>query len=726
MQTKEYSVTAEIGGKSWNLSAGKLALQASGSVLARVGDTMVMATVVMSPQQREGIDYLPLLVDYEEKLYAAGKIKGSRWVKREGRPSDEAILSGRVIDRTLRPMFNSKIRNDIQVVVTVLSVDGENDPDVIGLCAASAAVEVSDVPWDGPVAGVRVGKLSGEFVLNPSFKQKEEQSTLDLIVAGTAEHIIMVEAGAKEVPEDEMIAAVEFAQKEIGKIIAVIKELAAKGGVVKREVVVFVPDAGVAEKMKAKEAEFAKVLFNPDKDAREQGLREFTENAVQAVAGDDDNLKVHVKYLIEEMTKALMQKNILEHGRRVDGRALDEIRAVTCEVGLLPRVHGSGLFRRGETQVLTTVTLGGPGDEQLLEDLDTVEERGKRYIHHYNFPAFSVGEVAPMRSPGRREIGHGALAERALEPMIPKKEDFPYTLRLVSEVLSSNGSTSMAATCGSTLALMDAGIPIKAPVSGIAMGLVLDTESGKYKILSDIQGVEDGSGHMDFKVAGTKGGITALQLDIKVKGLTVAILRDALAQAHAGRQFILEKIFGAIAAPRPEMSPYAPRITSFMINPDKIRDVIGPGGKIINTIIAETGVKIDIEDSGLVMVTSTNAEASARAVEWIKNLVREVKPGEVFQGKITRILDFGAFAEILPGQEGLIHISELENYRVEKVTDVVNIGDIVPVKVKNIDEMGRINLSRRALLPGAENHPGRNHPPRDDRPRGGRRFLARH
>lgn len=729
MPKKEYSVIAEVGGKSWNLSAGKFALQASGSVVIRVGDTMVMATVVMSETPREGIDYLPLMVDYEEKLYAAGKIKGSRWVKREGRPSDAAILSGRVVDRSLRPMFDGKIRNDIQVVVTVLSVDGENDPDIIGLNAASAAVEVSDVPWDGPVAGVRVGKINGELVLNPSFKQEEEESTLDLIVAGTKDHIIMVEAGAKEVAEDEMVAAIEFAQKEIGNIIAAIKDLGVKGAVAKREVAVFVPDAAVVQKMKVKEDEFAKALFNPDKEAREKALREFTTKIIEEIAGDDDSFKVHVKYVIEDMTKKLMQKNILEKGRRVDGRKLDEIREIAAEVALLPRVHGSGLFRRGETQVLTTVTLGGPGDEQLLEDLETEEERSKRYIHHYNFPAFSVGETAPMRSPGRREIGHGALAERALEHMIPKKEDFPYTLRLVSEVLSSNGSTSMAATCGSTLALMDAGIPIKEPVSGIAMGLVLDTKTGKYKILSDIQGIEDGAGHMDFKVAGTKTGITALQLDIKVKGLTVDILRDALKQAHAGRQFILEKILATIDKPRPEMSPYAPRIVSFMINPDKIRDVIGPGGKIINGIIAETGVKIDIEDSGLVMVTSNKADASAKAVEWIKNLVREVKPGEVFQGKITRILDFGAFAEILPGQEGLIHISELAQYRVEQVTDVVNIGDIVPVKVKNIDEMGRINLSRKALLPGGDvdNGMGDDHrPPRGRAPHGGgKRFIAR-
>ena len=706
MNTNEYTVTADIGGKSWMLSAGKFAPQSSGSVVIRVGDTMVMATVVMGNKPREGIDYLPLLVDYEEKLYAAGKIKGSRWVKREGRPSDEAILSGRVIDRSLRPMFDGRIRLDIQVVVTVLSVDGENDPDVLGLSAASAAVAVSDIPWDGPIAGVRVGRIEGKFVLNPSFASIENGSSdLDLIVSGTGEHIIMVEAGAKEVSEEDIIAGCALAQSEIAKILEAVKSLSAKVGRPKREIPLFAPSEEVRAKLGAYDEEYRACLFVPNLAERDAKLSAFRDKAVAEVAGEDDELKRNVNYILDETMKKLVQKGILDKGQRVDGRGLDEIRAISCEVGFLPRVHGSGLFRRGETQVLTTVTLGGPGDEQLLEDLDTEEERKKRYMHHYNMPGFASGEVKPLRSPGRREIGHGALAERALLPMIPPKETFPYTLRLVSEVLSSNGSTSMASTCGSTLALMDAGIPILSPVAGIAMGLVLNKESGKYKVLTDILGLEDGNGHMDFKVAGTKKGITALQLDIKVKGLTKEILKDALATAKNGRLTILEKMLQAIAAPRAEMSPYAPRIVSFKINPDKIREVIGPGGKVINGIIAETGVKIDIEDDGTVMVTSTNAEASQKAVDWIKNLIREVQAGEVFQGTITRILDFGAFAEILPGQEGLIHISELEPHRVEKVTDVVKVGDIVPVKVINIDELGRINLSRKALLPGAENQP---------------------
>ena len=739
MNTNEYTVTADIGGKSWKLSAGKFAPQSSGSVVIRVGDTMVMATVVMGNKPREGIDYLPLLVDYEEKLYAAGKIKGSRWVKREGRPSDEAILSGRVIDRSLRPMFDGRIRLDIQVVVTVLSVDGENDPDVLGLSAASAAVAVSDIPWDGPIAGVRVGRVEGKFVLNPSFLSVESGvSDLDLIVSGTGEHIIMVEAGAKEVSEEDVIAGCALAQTEIAKILEAVKSLSAKAGRPKREIPLFAPSEEVRTKLAVYDNEYSACLFVPNLAERDAKLSAFREKVIAEVAGEDDELKRDVHYILDETMKKLVQKGILEKGQRVDGRGLDEIRAISCEVGLLPRVHGSGLFRRGETQVLTTVTLGGPGDEQLLEDLDTEEERKKRYMHHYNMPGFASGEVKPLRSPGRREIGHGALAERALLPMIPPKETFPYTLRLVSEVLSSNGSTSMASTCGSTLALMDAGIPILSPVAGIAMGLVLDKESGKYKVLTDILGLEDGNGHMDFKVAGTKKGITALQLDIKVKGLTREILKDALATAKNGRLSIMEKMLQAIAVPRAEMSPYAPRIVSFKINPDKIREVIGPGGKVINGIIAETGVKIDIEDDGTVMVTSTNAEASAKAVDWIKNLIREVQAGEVFQGTITRILDFGAFAEILPGQEGLIHISELEPHRVEKVTDVVKVGDIVPVKVINIDELGRINLSRKALLPGAENqsqefsprpprHGGPGHRP-GGRPPGGphRGFGGRH
>src|SRR3989344_2139241 len=522
MSTKEYSTTVEVGGKTWQISTGKFAMQASGSAVIRVGDTVVMGTVVMSGKPRDGIDYLPLMVDYEEKLYAAGKIKGSRWVKREGRPSDEAILTGRVIDRSLRPMFDSNIRNDIQVVVTVMSVDGENDPDIIGLVAASAAIEVSDIPWDGPIAGARVGKIDGKLVINPSFTDVEEKSKLDLVVSGTENHIIMVEAGAHEVTEEEIIEAVAFAQGEIKKAVALIRDLASQAGKPKRTVAVFTPAPEIVEKLKAYTDELAGALFNKEKQARDDAENAVRAKVMEAVGEDAHKDANHA---FDKLMKEIIQGKMLKDGARVDGRKMDEIRPISCEVSLLPRVHGSGLFQRGETQVLTALTLGGPDDVQLLEDLDTVAERSKRYMHHYNFPGFSVGEVAPLRSPGRREIGHGALAERALVPMIHKKEDFHYTIRLVSEVLSSNGSASMGSTCGSTLGLMDAGVPIKAPVSGIAMGLVL--KDGNYKILSDIQGIEDGNGHMDFKVAGTKDGITALQLDIKVKGLTVEILTAA-------------------------------------------------------------------------------------------------------------------------------------------------------------------------------------------------------
>ncbi|MDP3740752.1 MAG: polyribonucleotide nucleotidyltransferase [bacterium] len=701
MQKNLYTSEAQVGDKVWTFETGKFAPQANASVMVKVGETIVLATVVMGREPRDGINYLPMLIDYEEKLYAAGKIKGSRWVKREGRPTDEAVLSGRVIDRSLRPMFDSRIRHDIQIVVTVLSADGINDPDIIGLNAAAAAVEVSDIPWDGPIAGARVGKVDGKFVVNPSFSEIEQHSEMDLIVSGTGEHIIMVEAGASEVTEDDLMAGMKIANAEIGKIITAIKKLSEQVGRKDRVVPVYEPPAEIEERVSGRISELESALYGAQNAGqRENSVRDFGDKLVSELAGDDKEKEVAVKYLLETLTKKVIQSNILEKEKRVDGRKLDQVREITSEVGFLPRVHGSGLFQRGETQVLTTATLGGPGDVQLLEDLDTQQERKKRYIHHYNMPGYASGEVSPMRSPGRREVGHGALAERALVRMIPPKETFPYTLRLVSEVLSSNGSTSMASTCGSTLALMDAGVPIKAPVSGIAMGLVLDRHSGKYKILTDILGIEDNAGHMDFKVAGTKTGVTALQMDIKVKGLTLEILKNALAQAHAGRQYILDKMLEVIASPRAEMSVYAPRIVSFKINPEKIREVIGPGGKTINGIIAETGVEIDIEDDGMVMVTSTNAEASKKAIDWIKNLVREVVVGEEFQGRITRIMDFGAFAEILPGQEGLIHISELEHFRVEKVSDIVKLGDVVPVKVVGIDDLGRINLSRKALLPG--------------------------
>ncbi len=707
----------EAASTSISLETGKLAQQADGAVVLRAGDTIVMATAVMG-RKREGIEFFPLMVDYEERLYAAGKIKGSRWVKREGRATDTAVLTGRVIDRSIRPLFNANSRNDVQVVVTVLCIDGVNEPDILAVTAASAALTISDIPFDGPIGGVRVGKIDGKFVLNPS-REQIAKSSMDLIVCGTGDHILMVEAGANIVPEADITGGIRFAQPELAKICAAQLELRKIAGLEKREVETYhVNDAVLAMvKQMTTDSKLDAVLYVPNKEQREknmQDLRDATFEELKKVfvvdAGNpqlpgDMNVPAHLeeKQLkhdiyesLDKVMKAYMQKNILEHEARVDGRKLSETRPVSCEVGVLPRVHGSALFTRGETQVLTTVTLGSKGDEQLLDGMeDPADGTAKRYIHHYNMPGYSVGEVAPIRGPGRREIGHGALAERAVEPVIPAQESFPYTMRLVSEAISSNGSTSMASTCGSTLALMDAGVPITQMIGGVAMGLVLNEETGAFKVLTDIAGIEDFNGHMDFKVTGNEQGITALQLDMKVKGLTAEILEQALEEAKPGRLHILSKMREALSAPRPEMSKYAPRIVSFMIKPDKIREVIGAGGKIINGIIAETGVKIDIEDNGLVMVTSVNPEAMEKAVGIIKNIVREIEPGEVFDGTVTRLMNFGAFVQLVPGQEGLVHISELANYRVGRVEDIVNVGDSLKVQVKEIDDQGRINLTHR-------------------------------
>jgi polyribonucleotide nucleotidyltransferase len=715
MESKKIAcVIGDGGAKSeFSFETGRLADQANGSVWARVGDTVVLATAVLKKQPREGMDYFPLLVDYEERLYAAGKIKGSRWVKREGRATDDAILTGRVIDRSLRPMFPDGMRNDVQVVVTVLSIDGENSPDMLAVNAASMALHISDIPFDGPVAGIRVGKVAGQYVINPTNEQRDK-STMDLVVCGTAEHIIMVEAGAQLVTEEEIVEGIKFAQphlkiladtqeqfkKEVGqaKVAPVIHQVNPQ--VLEQVKILLTPeriDAAVYVKVKAEREEKINVL-----------IEQITAETTQALGElKDVNIAQETNEAIDKILKKYQQKQILEHDRRVDGRAMNETRPITAEVGILPRAHGSALFTRGETQVLTVVTLGSKGDEQLLDGMeDPGEGRAKRYIHHYNFPGYSVGEVKPLRGPGRREIGHGALAERALEVVLPLQETFPYTMRLVSETLSSNGSTSMAATCGSALSLMDAGVPIKEAIGGVAMGLVMDeTNPNNFKVLTDIAGIEDFNGHMDFKVTGSETGVTALQLDIKVKGLTADILAQALEHAKPARVHILKKMKEALASPRPDLSPYAPRITSFMIPPDKIREVIGAGGKIINEIIAQCpGVKIDIEDSGLVMVTSVDAAASAKAVQWIKDIVREVEPGEVFDGKVTRLMDFGAFVEVLPGKEGLVHISQLANYRVNRVEDVVKVGDPLKVEVTEIDDMGRINLSHKkfALPPTPE------------------------
>lgn len=710
MDTKK--ISANIAGADWQFETGKLANQASGAVLARVGDTVVLAVAVLGKSPREGMDFFPLLVDYEEKLYAAGKIKGSRWVKREGRPTDEAILTGRVIDRSLRPLFPDGMRNDVQVVTTVLSIDGENEPDMIAVNAASMALHISEIPFDGPVGAVRVGKINGEFVANPNSEQRAI-SEMDLIVCGTAEHIIMVEAGANLVPEEDIVEGIKVAQVSLKALAEIQDEFKKQVGKEKAtNIVIKEVNESVMDKVKAllTDDKIEAALYVKEKavrDANVSALETEISEAVKAELADsadveDINISKEVHNAVDKILKKYQQKQILEHDRRVDGRAMDETRLITAEVGVLPRTHGSALFTRGETQVLTVTTLGSKGDEQLLDGMeDPSEGRAKRYIHHYNFPGYSVGEVSPNRGAGRREVGHGALAERAVEIVLPKQEDFPYTMRLVSETMSSNGSTSMASTCGSSLSLMDAGVPITDIIGGVAMGLVMDESNpSNFKVLTDIAGIEDFNGHMDFKVTGSEKGVSALQLDIKVKGLTADILAQALAAAKPARMHILSKMKEALDAPRKELSKYAPRITSFMIKPDQIREVIGSGGKVINGIIAECpGVKIDIEDSGLVMVSSVDAAASEKAVKMIQDIVREIMPGEVFEGKVVKLMDFGAFVELLPGKDGMVHISQLANYRVNKVEDVVAVGDTLKVQVQEIDDMGRINLTHKPFAP---------------------------
>ncbi|OGI21887.1 MAG: polyribonucleotide nucleotidyltransferase [Candidatus Moranbacteria bacterium RIFCSPHIGHO2_01_FULL_55_24] len=697
MQEKQWKL--QLGGRELVIETGTLAKQASGSVTVRYGDTVVLAAAVMSKEMSKIMGYFPLMVDYEERYYAAGKIKGSRFIKREGRPSDDAILSGRAVDRTIRPLFNSRMRNEVQVVVTTLSYDGENDPDLIAMIAASAALTLSDIPWNGPIGAVRVGALNGEFILNPTTEDRLH-STLDLILSGTKDKINMIEAGAQEITEEHMAEAFQFGFEAIQKITAFIEEIRKEAGKEKRVAALLQGSEEFEADIRRVALEFGlpEALYLLPKKVMEAKVAEVNAS-IAAYASekypDQKNLSELLSIITDEVADKAVHANILEREARPDGRALTEIRPITTAVGILPRTHGTGLFTRGETQALTVTTLGAPGDEMVVDTMEVDEK--KRYMHFYNFPPYSVGEVRPMRGPGRREVGHGALAEKALVPVLPSKEEFPYTIILVSEVLESNGSSSMASTCGSTLSLMDAGVPIKKPVAGIAMG-VISGHDGSYKILTDIQGLEDHYGDMDFKVAGTKDGITAMQMDVKIDGLTPETLKAAITQAKEGRMFIMGKMLEAIEAPRQDLSPYAPRIITIHINPEKIRDVIGPGGKVINQIIDETGVSIDIEDDGSVFITSVDETSATKAVEWIQNLTREVKPGELFQGRITRIMNFGAFAEVLPNQEGLIHISELADHRVEKVEDVVKVGDVVPVIVKEIDSQGRINLSHKAAL----------------------------
>lgn len=704
-------ISCDVGGQVISFETGRMARQADAAVLARQGDTVVLATAVMSAKAREGMNYFPLLVDYEERLYAAGKIKGSRWIKREGRATDDAILTGRVIDRTLRPLFKDGMRNDVQVVITVLSVDGVHDPDMLAVTAASMALELSGIPFDGPVAAVRVGKVGGQYVVNPTHEQRSK-STMELVVSGTGEYIMMIEAGAQLVTEEEIIGGIDFAQEFLKILTKVQHDFKTQAGKPAREGIYMLPNEQVLTKVKdlLTSELIEEAVYVKSKEEREERINTLIKSTVEQtkLAFPDgvegvSNIEKEVNECLDKVLKKYQQKQILEHDRRVDGRKLDETREITCEVGVLPRTHGSALFTRGETQVLSVVTLGSKSDEQILDGIeDPVDGTAKRYIHHYNMPGYSVGEVAPLRGPGRREIGHGALAEKAIEAsgVLPKQEDFPYTMRLVSEAIASNGSTSMASTCGSSLALMDAGVPITDVIGGVAMGLVMDeSNSSNFKVLTDIAGIEDFNGHMDFKVTGNETGVSAMQMDIKVKGLTPEILARAILQAKPGRMFIIGKMKEALPAPRNELSKYAPRITSFFIKPDKIREVIGTGGKVINAIIAATGVKIDIEDSGQVMVVSTDSVAAEKAVQWIQNIVKEVEPGEVYEGTVTRLMDFGAFVEVLPGKEGLVHISQLANYRVNRVEDVVNVGDTLKVQVSEIDDQGRMNLTHKPFAP---------------------------
>ena len=683
----------ELGGRKLVIENGQLAKQANGAVLVRYGDTVVLVTATASSEPREGVDFFPLTVDYEEKMYAAGKIPGG-FIKREGRPSSDAILCARLIDRPIRPLFPKGFRNAVQIVATVLSVEQDNAPELAAMIGASCALTVSDIPFMGPIAGVRVGRVDDEFVINPTEEQRKV-STLNLTVAGSHDAVMMVEAGANELPEDVILDAILFGHEEIKRLVEFQQEIQAACGKEKSEPKLFLVPHEMEEAIRdyAKERLDAAVR-NADKLNRDANIAEITTDTMEHFLELYPEMDKEIAIAIHDLEKSVVRHMITHEKIRPDGREVDEVRPVSCEVGLLPRTHGSGLFTRGQTQILTVTTLGSLGDEQIIDGLGP--ETSKHYIHHYNFPGYSVGEARPMRSPGRREIGHGALAERALVPVIPSIEEFPYTIRLVSEVLESNGSSSMGSVCGSTLSLMNAGVPIKRPVSGVAMGLV--KEGDKYTILTDIQGMEDALGDMDFKVAGTTEGITAIQMDIKVDGLSREILSAALQQAKRGRAFILGKMLECIDKPAADLSPYAPRVETIKIKTDKIRDVIGTGGKVVKKIIDETGVEIDIHEDGNIFISSVNAEGMKKAKQMIEDIVREVEVGQVYTGRVTRLMKFGAFVEVLPGKEGLCHISQLAKHRVEKVEDVVQVGDQLQVKVVEIDDKGRINLSHKAVL----------------------------
>lgn len=689
-----------VGGRLCEFEIGKVCEQANAAVTVRYGDTVVNCTVCASKEPKQDVDFFPLTCSFEEKMYAVGKIPGG-YIKREGRPSDKATLVSRLIDRPLRPLFPKGYRNDVVVTATAWSVDVDCQPEVASLLGTSCAIAISDIPWDGPTAGVVVGKVDGEFVVNPTFEQRQI-SDLKLTVCGTEEAIMMVEAGANELPEEEMLEAILFGHEEIKNICRFIKEIVAEVGKEKQDYVVFKAaedvDAAVKEYATQKMVD---AIYTVDKQERLDNMEAVIAETKEHFAEEFEGRMSEVDEVLYNIKKEEVRRRILDEGVRPDNRALTEVRPLWSETGFLPRTHGTGLFKRGQTQVLSICTLAPLSEAQYLDGIDSDVTR-KRYMHQYNFPGYCTGEAKPSRSPGRREIGHGALAERALLPVIPSEEDFPYAIRVVSEVLSSNGSSSMASTCGSCLALMDAGVPIKKPVSGIAMGLIEginEDGSSRFAILSDIQGMEDFLGDMDFKVTGTPDGVTALQMDIKVHGLNREILKQALEQAKVGRAHILENMLEEIAEPRPELSPYAPRCISMRVDPDKVRIVIGPGGKTVNRIIDETGVKIDIsdEDVGLITIYSTDQESAEAAKREIEILTKDVEVGETYEGEVKRIMNFGAFIEILPGKEGLLHISKMAKHRVEKVEDVMNIGDKVTVKVTEIDSQNRINLSRKEI-----------------------------
>lgn len=711
MEKKVTRRELEIGGQKMIISTGELATQAGGSVVVQYGETVVLGTATMGRPMSEDANFMPLLVEYEEKFYAAGKIKGSRFIKREGKPADEAIVTARLIDRSIRPLFPENMINDAQVVTTVLSYDGENDPDVPAMIAASGALMLSDVPWNGPLAAVRVGKTNGEFIINTP-ASKRDDNALDLVVVGTGDkRIVMLEASSAQVDEETYLKAIEEAQGQIIKITDVLEEMAGEVGKPKQEATLMKSDPERDAYIKEKAAAILPERMDKAVTKEEIGAveRETTQDIFDGLS-DEEKEKItyqNVSNAVHDFHGELARKRIIEEGVRSDGRALDEVRPLSIRAKVLPRTHGSAIFQRGGTQALTTLTLGGPADVQLIDTMEI--EAKKRYIHYYNFPAFSVGEIKPNRGPGRREIGHGALAERALMPVLPSNEEWPYTMLLVSEILESHGSSSMAAACGSTLALMDGGVPIKAPVAGIAIGLFTN-DTGQHKVVTDIAGIEDEQGDMDLKIAGTKDGITAMQMDIKLNGVTLDILRDGLAAAKAARIGILAEMAKVLAEPRKEMSPYAPKIYTLRVPVEKIGELIGPKGKHINEIIEQTGVEIDIDDDGLVSITSNDEAAAMKAMEWAKGMTREVIPGESFEGKVVKLMDFGAFVEFLPGKDGMVHISKFRDERVENIKDVVKVGDMIPVIVEEIDNMGRINLKHADYTGNGR---------QDDRPRGG-------